>query len=387
MRTTSGAAWLEHRGAHREALSLLVGSGDQQSIVSYVARNGRSLVAAGAAGDVLRSIELLPVDVRGSLIAPEIEARFAAGDWDGVAAAVGRFPPGALPPIVALRAGLVLHLRGRIHDAVDTYTRGYEPAHTGEPAMVAGIHAYRSAARWLLGDAAACRTDAADAMTLAAECADDSALAAAHTVAAMIAAVDGDRAANQVHYMRALGHAEAAGDVLQIIRIRTNRGSRSIEEGNYLEGLAELDLAVDLAERSGYQSFAALALSNRGEAHLKLGRVDEAARDLESAVARYVVLGSRLRAYPLVHLGDLHRLRGERAQAGAAYDEALRLAERGVRSPGPRTVPRRPRRTAGRRRPRSGPHVRRARTGDRAVSRQGPGVVGGRPAGGAAVRS
>ena len=133
---------------------------------------------------------------------------------------------------------------------------------------------------------------------MAAECADDAALAAAHTVAAMIAAVDGDRAANQVHYMRALGHAEAAGDVLQIIRIRTNRGSRSIEEGNYLEGLAELDLAVDLAERSGYQSFAALALSNRGEAHLKLGRVDEAARDLEAAVARYVVLGSRLRAYP-----------------------------------------------------------------------------------------
>ena len=73
---------------------------------------------------MLRSIELLPVDVRGSLIAPEIEARFASGDWDGVAAAVGRFPPGALPPIVAFRAGLVLHLRGRIHDAVDTYTRG-----------------------------------------------------------------------------------------------------------------------------------------------------------------------------------------------------------------------------------------------------------------------
>ena len=325
--TLDGAAWLEHRGAHREALSLLLGAGDERSIVAYVARNGRSLVAGGAAGDVLRAIDALPVAVRGSLVAPEIEARFASGDWDGVAAAVSRFPPGTLPPIVALRAGLVLHLRGRIHDAVDTYTRGCGPAEPAEPSIVAAIHAYRSAARWLLGDALECRADAATAMTMADESADDAALASAHTVAAMIAAVDGDRAANQVHYMRALAHAETAGDVLQIIRIRTNRGSRAIEEGNYQEGLAELDLAVDLAERSGYQSFAALALSNRGEAHLKLGRVDEAARDLESAVARYVVLGSRLRAYPLVHLGDLHRLRGERAQARAAYDEALRLAD------------------------------------------------------------
>ncbi len=329
--SASGAAWLEHRGAHREALALLVASADDASVVAYLARNGRALVAAGAANEVLRAIDGTPNDAGGALVAPEIEARFASGDWDGVTAAVDRFPDGALPPIVALRAGLVLHLRGRIVDAVDTYSRGCIAAcgrdDAGQPEVVASIHAYRAAARWLLGDAEDCRADAATAMTIAGACADDAALAAAHTVAAMIAAVDGDRAANQVHYVRALGHAEAAGDVLQIIRIRTNRGSRAIEEGQYDEGLVELDLAIDLAERSGYQSFAALALSNRGEAHLRLGRVDEAARDLDAAVARYVLLGSRLRAYPLVHRGDLHRLRGERAQARAAYDEALRLAD------------------------------------------------------------
>ena len=326
-RAARGAAWLERRHAHREALDLLLSVGDAEAVADHVTRNGRALVAAGAAGAVLRAIDTLTPQQRAALIAPEIEARFASGDWDGVAAAVGRFPPGVLPPVVALRAGLVLYLRGRIHDAVATYDRFAAAADAGERALVATIHAYRSAAHWLLGESAACRADAAIAMSMADECADDAALAAAHTVAAMIAAIDGDRSSNQVHYVRALAHAEAAGDVLQIIRIRTNRGSRAIEEGSYVEALAELDLAVDLAERSGYQSFAALAFSNRGEAHLRLGRVDEAVRDLQAAVSRYVLLGSRMRSYPLAHLGDLHRLRGERAQSQAALEEGLRLAE------------------------------------------------------------
>jgi ATP/maltotriose-dependent transcriptional regulator MalT/DNA-binding SARP family transcriptional activator len=326
-RAARGAAWLERRNAHREALDLLLAVGDDTAVADYVARNGRALVASGAASEVLRAIDGLSPDRRPTLIAPEIEARFASGDWDGVAAAVGRFPPGDLPPIVALRAGLVLYLRGRIHDAVDTYDRAAAPADEAERAVLATIRAYRAAAHWLLGEADECREVAISAMALARDCADDAALAAAHTVAAMLAAFDGDRATNQVHYVRALAHAEAAGDVLQIIRIRTNRGSRANEEGSYDEALVELDLAVDLAERSGYQSFAALALSNRGEAHLRLGRLDEAARDLQGAVARYALLGSRMRNYPLSHLGELHRLRGERAQARAAFEASLRLAE------------------------------------------------------------
>lgn len=326
-RATRGAAWLERRHAHREALALLVAIGDDGAVADYVARNGRALVASGAASEVLHAIDGVDPGLRTGLIAPEIEARFASGDWDGVAAAVDRFPSGDLPPIVALRAGLVLYLRGRMHDAVDTYDRAAGPADDAERAVVATIRAYRAAAHWLLGEADACREVAAAAMALARDCADDAALAAAHTVAAMLAAIDGDRATNQVHYVRALAHAEAAGDVLQIIRIRTNRGSRANEEGSYEEALVELDLAVDLAERSGYQSFAALALSNRGEAHLRLGRLDEAVRDLQGAVARYALLGSRMRNYPLSHLGELHWLRGERAQARAAFEESVRLAE------------------------------------------------------------
>jgi ATP/maltotriose-dependent transcriptional regulator MalT/DNA-binding SARP family transcriptional activator len=325
-RIVAGAAWLERRGALRDALAALRDAALWAAVADLLCRRWRELIAAGAATEVLGAISELPAGERAALAVVEIDARYAIGDWDGVTAAVAWFGEGPLPAPVALRAGLVCHLRGAIRDGVDMYTRGCEPADPAEPAATASIYAFRSAARWLLGDVADCRDDAAAAMELATACGDDAALAAAHTVAAMIAALDGDRAANQAHYLRALAHAEAAGDVLQIIRIRTNRGSRAIEEGAYDEGLDELDLAVGLAERSGYHTFAALALSNRAEAHLRRGRLDEAARDLEGAIERYTQLGSRLRAYPLCHLGDLHRLRGERAQARAAYEEALRLA-------------------------------------------------------------
>src|SRR4030095_3138683 len=115
---------------------------------------------------------------------------------------------------------------------------------------------------------------------LATACGDDRALAAAHTAMAMLAALEGDRAANDAHYLRALQAAERAGDVLHLARIRANLGSRSTEEGFYREALVELEAAVRLAELSGYAAVLALAQTNRGEAQLGLGRLDEAIAEL-----------------------------------------------------------------------------------------------------------
>ena len=61
------------------------------------------------------------------------------------------------------------------------------------------------------------------------------------------------------------------GDVLQIIRIRVNRGSRNLEEGAYEAAIVELDLAIRLADLGGFGAFRALALTNRGESRLRLG--------------------------------------------------------------------------------------------------------------------
>jgi DNA-binding SARP family transcriptional activator len=162
---------------------------------------------------------------------------------------------------------------------------------------------------------------------LATDVGDDRTLATAHTVAAMEAALRSDRAANDTHYLRALDHATAARDVLLTIRIRTNRGSRMVEEGLFQEAILELDDAIDLAELTGYTLFQALALSNRGEALLALGELEAAGRDLTTSRRLYERLGSRMVAYPLAHLGSALATRGDLAQARAAFEEAIASAE------------------------------------------------------------
>ena len=143
----------------------------------------------------------------------------------------------------------------------------------------------------------------------------------------MLAALEGDRGGNDAHYLRALDYAQQAGDVLQLVRVRTNRGSRHVEECSYEEALSELDHALRLADLSGFAVFRALALSNRGEALSRLGRFDEAIADLEVSRALYQRLGSRMIAYPLEKLGEVYRIRGDAALARVTYEEALRHAE------------------------------------------------------------
>src|SRR4029450_1647366 len=158
--------------------------------------------------------------------------------------------------------------------------------------------AWTATAHWLRGDGDRCRALADDAMARARRSRDDRALAAAHTVQALVAALDGDRLANDGHYLRALDHAERAGDLLQIIRIRLNRGSRLNEEGFYDEAVAELDLAIGLADLGGYAALKGIALGNRGEAHWRLGRFELAIDDLDRAVAIFQRLGSMMGGRP-----------------------------------------------------------------------------------------
>ena len=116
--------------------------------------------------------------------------------------------------------------------------------------------------------------------------------------------------------------------MLQIIRIRLNRGSRLNEEGFHDEAVAELDLAIGLADLGGYGSFKAIALCNRGEARGALGRFDEAFDDVQTSKATFQRLGSLLVSYPLGQAGHLHAARGQTALAHAAYIEAIDVARR-----------------------------------------------------------
>ncbi len=219
----------------------------------------------------------------------------------------------------------MLHLRGDIPSAIEVYDQGAAGPgdDRSDPALLA---AFRGAAAWLTGDLLTARRLAEVALTSAARSNDDRALAAAYTLAAMVAAADGDRVANDWNYVRALQHAERAGDPLQVARIRSNRGSRLLEEGDYRAALAELDIAVRHADLGGYGAVLALALSNRGEVKTRIGRLDEARTDLGMAIDLLQRQGSRLVAYPMTVLARLFLVRGDVEQARSACERALALA-------------------------------------------------------------
>ncbi len=322
------AGWLADRGDFDEALTLHVDAGNADEAIRILTEFGQQLLAGGALVALEHAFSALPDErLEGALVQLAGEVRQVRGDWDGAIACYERAVLATEPLSCGLawRLGLIHHLRGHISEALEIYGDADETS--GDSRDLALLLAWRASALWLRGDADACRDDAQRAHAVAKDAGDPQALAAAHTVLAMLAALDGDRGANDAHYLRALDYAERAGDVLQLIRVRTNRGSRFLEEGAFEEAVEELDHALRLADLAGFASFRALALTNRGEAHLRLGRLETAVADLEAARRLYEQLESRLVSYPLKKLGDVYRLRGSWALARAACEEAVRHAE------------------------------------------------------------
>jgi ATP/maltotriose-dependent transcriptional regulator MalT/DNA-binding SARP family transcriptional activator len=334
----AAARWFGEHDQPAAALRCSLAAGPEPDPGRLVTGWGPALLQSGEADVVLDAVTRVPDADR----SPEIhrlegDARQLVGDWDAAVACYERAAADTLGPLgagLAWRWGLIHHLRGDLDTALAVYGRGALDEDTAAegPADAltdqALLACWTATAHWLRGDADRCRDLAAGAMARARRSADDRALAAAHTVLALVAAHDGDRLANDTHYLRALDHAERAGDVLQIIRIRLNRGSRLNEEGFHDEAIAELDLAIGLADLGGYGSFKAIALCNRGEARGALGRFDEALDDVQSSKAIFQRMGSLLVSYPLGQAGDLHAARGQTALAYAAYSEAVDVARR-----------------------------------------------------------
>jgi DNA-binding SARP family transcriptional activator len=324
------ARWWEGHGQPAEALRCTLAAEDGEQARRLVGRWGPQLLQAGEVGAVVDAVSRIdPGDRSPALHRIAGDALQLIGDWDGAVASYEQAAgdDDVLPPGLAWRLGLIHHLRGDLATALAVYARGDHDDGT-DPADRALLQAWTATAHWLRGDAETCRRLAADAMVSARRSEDDRALAAAHTVQALVAAHDGDRLANDTHYLRALDHAEAAGDLLQVIRIRLNRGSRLNEEGFYDEAIVELDLAVGHADLGGYAAFKAIALGNRGEARYHLGQFDHALDDLEAAKAIFQRLGSLLVAYPLAQAGHIHAARGQTALARAAFAEAVTVSRR-----------------------------------------------------------
>jgi ATP/maltotriose-dependent transcriptional regulator MalT/DNA-binding SARP family transcriptional activator len=324
---TRAGHWHEEAGEYAVALCYATRRGAGDTCARLLREHGALLIADGEARAVRDAAEHVPA----AAITPDLDvlvgdAELMLGEWDAAAVRYRRAAgPGRYPAAVAWRLGLLHYLRGELTDALEAFDRG-DPA---DPDLTARalLLGWSASASWIRGDVAASRTLAGRAFEAARASADHRALACVHTVLAMLAAVDGDRAANDAHYLKALDHATAVHDVLQLVRIHANRSSQRLEEGDAGGALVEAELAVRLADLGGLTTFRALALSNRGEALLALGRLDEARAELEAAAQLFDRIGSSMAAYPSAALGDVHLLRGDRLTARAAYQRAVTLAE------------------------------------------------------------
>ncbi len=143
----------------------------------------------------------------------------------------------------------------------------------------------------------------------------------------MLAASDGDTRATDAHYLRALDAADKARDVLQTLRIRSNRGAHLALQGAYQQALAELDVAIRLAEITGFQTFLALALNNRGQVRLRQGQLEQASAEFEASRVLYESQQSSYASYPIEGLASVQRERGNLVLARAGYEQAMALAE------------------------------------------------------------
>ncbi|HZN17963.1 MAG TPA: BTAD domain-containing putative transcriptional regulator [Micromonosporaceae bacterium] len=324
------ASWHLARGDAAEALRLLVALDDSAALARLLEEHGSSLLTAGHAPLVQAAVAAVRPEHRSPAIElVEGEAHQIRGDWDRAVAHLSRLVPaeGPVPVAVAWRLGLIYHMRGELAEALDLYRRGLANPDGGAARDLALTAAWAASAAWLCGAVEEGRALTERAVALAERSGDDTAAAATHTALNMLAVLDGDRRANDRHYLLALEHARRAGDVLHMIRIRSNRGSRYLEEGHYGEAFAELETSVRLAELADFPTLRTLAMVNRADAKRRLGRLDEAARDVQTVLGEQQRLGSRLASYPLVVLGDVHLDQGNTAQAQVCFEEAVRLAE------------------------------------------------------------
>jgi ATP/maltotriose-dependent transcriptional regulator MalT/DNA-binding SARP family transcriptional activator len=324
------SALYEREGAMSEAMGCLIRLGSAEETAGFVAQQGERMLAAGLGRQMLEAIELIPQERRGvEILLFEAEARQVLGDWEGATACYEALAPGPgeIPARLAWRLGFLSHMRGDVTAALEVYRRGRRGE--GDLANEAALLGWTASAHWLRGERDDAQRLANEALELARQSNDSGALATAHTVLAMVAALDGDRAGNDVHYLRALEHAERARDVLQTIRIRSNRGSHFLEEGNYPNALAELDMALRLADMTGFQLWRGMALGNRAQVMAGMGRLEESVADLEQTRAVFRQMGSTLESYPLYQMADVYALRGDNALARAGYEEAIRLGQEG----------------------------------------------------------
>lgn len=323
--TCGGVRAGDGRSRYAEALRQLTISNDGCAVQRLLIDHGEALLSQGESEVVLAAATILDLDgAAPRLLAVLGHARQLNGDWLGalayLRAAADRQP---VEPVVALRLGQLHYLSGHVDLAVEVLDR---VTIRNEPG-IDEIRLMCEAAIWLRAAGAddRARAMARRAADAAARRDDPAALLQSHRVLALLAAHDGDRPANDLHYRRAVRLAAALGDDRQRLGLLVNRASYLVEEGSPAEALETADAALALAEHAGLVGYQPFCHSIRGRAKARLGRFEEALADIDLAERRWREIGPSLDiAFGLLVRADVHRRRGEPSLAQAAIEEALR---------------------------------------------------------------
>jgi DNA-binding SARP family transcriptional activator len=255
------------------------------------------------------------------------DALIARGDFDAAVQALGR-AGGDAPrrdPAIAWRIAMIHHQRGQLGEADDVFETA--ALDRGSPADVALLLGWRAYAVWTVGDPKPLRDLAERALTAAEQSGDDRALAVAYLAGGAHANARGDPGEAERLFTLSNAAASRAGWALLIARAHNDLGFHLVREGRFAEALREDDAAVTILRAMGDASFQALALADRGEAHLGLGHFEEALADFEASIALYDRIGSRWKAWTMVREATLYRMRGDTALARSRYEAGLRIAQ------------------------------------------------------------
>lgn len=310
------------------ALRHLLAAGDYAACVSLLASHGDAMVEHGELDAVLKATAL-PAEY---LDNPGIQRVFGQaqqvrGQWTEALKHFQRagHDRDELEPALAWGIGLIAFAQGEF-TGVQTLMRRtkMDQEDTLEETRVLALSA---SAHRMTGDLAALRKVASRARAAARRCDDPRAWSSVHHVFALLAAAEGNWRQADAYCTDALRSAETNQDLLQLVCTQAYRAFHQFEAGAPRHALADAELALSISERCENPFYVAHALTTRGRARSRLGMLDEATADFTTAIDLLQRLGSRLLAWPLCGLGDVHRTRGQLVRAQAAYEEALALAQ------------------------------------------------------------
>lgn len=236
---------------------------------------------------------------------------------------------------VQLALGTTMYFQGEFANArqkLETAAGLYDPAQHRVHAQIFGqepgaaTHIYLAQTLALMGEAALSAQHAVTALQLAEEAAHDQTTAYVLTYAALLQLWAGDAAAASATAQRGGALAREQGFPIWQVGCDSFGGSADIARGLHSsETLARMQAAADTAAGGLAELYAPYLFGLAADAQQRMGRLDEARTQIDTAVLREA--GSEQR----VTLAELHRLRAVVMQAQGESAQAVRQElQRGI---------------------------------------------------------